>query len=547
MCLATSREVRRHYVRPPAPPRLRTLGRLGASAPQATRGPAGESPAARERRLQRREDARDEDAIRTLAGFVRRFWSIVEPAKKLVWNWHYDLLCDELERVARGEVNELVICVPPGTGKSILVSAMFPAWLWLHRGAEKILALSHDPTPVVRDSLRMRRIISSPMYRRILELVSKRNKRVPWDLSTEQYAKVNFENSDSGNRLCKTIGGGVTGNRVDGIILDDPYDVKKALLGSPVQVATRMNEVITVYDDVLASRVDPIVGWRIVIMQRVHEGDLAGALLKRGVRSVVLPMEFDPDIKYRHPEDPRTKPGELMFELRYSRAWCDKEKSNPTGARKWQSQYQQSPTPAAGSLFQRDWLNRRYPGDPQRFARGLRELAISVDCAFKDGRKSDYVAMQVWGRDGQKKYLLDQKHARMDLPATAHALLDLSAKWPTARLKLVESAANGPGVVALLKKSVHSPGGFVEVTPEGGKYARAQTAAVAFEAEEVYLPMAEFAPWIGDFIEEVVSFPHGTNDDQVDAMSQLFIRWDGPAGSDPATRALAQFDFLSGR
>lgn len=497
----------------------------------------------RDQRRVLREEARDEDAIRTFAGFVRRFWSIVEPARPLVWNWHYQVICDELERVARGEVRELVICVPPGTGKSILVSAMFPAWLWLHHGHQRVMALSHNPRPVVRDAIRMRNIVRSPKYRDLLEVVSARSGMdgACWTMAPDQDEKVNFQNSLAGVRLCSTMGGAVTGDRVDGIIVDDPYDVKQALLGSPIQIADRMGEAITIYDDVLASRIDPIVGWRIVIMQRVHEGDLAGELLRRGVHSIVFPMEWEPNAKYPHPDDPRITPGELLFEKRYSREWCENEKKTPTGARKWQSQYQQEPAPTLGSLFLRQWFGQRYSGDPVRFARSMPEQAITVDCTFKDGRKVDYVVMQVWGRDGTRKYLLDQVRARMDLPGTLHALMDLVQKWPMARAKLVEAAANGPGVMQILEKQVH---GLIPVNPQGGKYARAQVAAIAFEAGEVYLPKPEFAPWIGDYVEEMTGFPHAPNDDQVDATSQLFQRWDGPESTNATLRTKNQFEFL---
>lgn len=520
--------------------------RRGASRRNAAGGAMSGARAAshRERLLARREAARDEDAIRTLAGFIRRFWHICEPARKLVWNWHYDIICDELEAVARGETRELVICVPPGTGKSIIVSAMFQSWLWLRRPAERVLSTSANPRPIVRDSIRLRNIINSPEYVRLLALIEKRTGQPAWGMSRDQNEKVNFANSRTGTRLCSTIHGAVTGDRVDGLLVDDAYDAKAAGIGTPIQVADRMNEVVTIYDDVLASRIDPVNGWRIVIMQRLHEADLAGELIRRGVRCVVLPMEFDPTLKHRHPRDPRTMDGELLFPKRYTREWCETEKAKPGGARKWAAQYQQNPTPAMGSLFQRDWTLQRYTGDPQRFARGLRELAITIDCTFKDGRKSDYVAMQVWGRDGVKKYLLDSVRARMDLPATIQALLDLAAKWPQARLKLVEDAANGPGVIAMLRK--HLPG-LVGVTPMGGKYARAQTAAIAYEAGEVWLPQAEHAPWVGEYVEELCAFPNGGNDDQVDATSQLFIRWDGPEGTDAIQRTLSQWGFLTGK
>lgn len=501
-----------------------------------------------------RDAARDELALSELAPFMRRSWPILDP-RPLVWNWHYDLLCEELARVVSGEVRELVICVPPGTGKSITVEAVTLAFLWLQRPAERVLVTSANPRPITKYAIATRNLIKSTWYRGRVAELARRDGRglvadadgnlVPWRIRPDQDEKINYENTAGGGRISAPIGGAITGDRVEGIIVDDPYDAKSALIGTPTQVADRMSEIVTVYDDVLASRIDPLTGWRIVIMQRLHEGDLAGVLIRRGVRCVVLDMEFDPEAAtWRHPRDPRRNPGELLFPRRFTPAWWAETKAVPGAARKVASQYQQRPTPAGGSLFLRAWLtreDRRYQGDPQRFARQLREIAISVDCTFRDGKKSDFVVIQVWGRDGANKYLLDQVRARMDLPATIDALKSTAAKWPQARTKLVEARANGDGVIAMLRGKVP---GVIGYDPTASKYGRAQTAAIAFEAGEVYLPTIEHAPWIGDYVEEFAAFPNGGNDDQVDATSQLFIRWDGPDGADAIERTRTQFGFL---
>jgi len=149
-----------------------------------------------------------------------------------------------------------------------------------------------------------------------------------------------------------------------------------------------------------------------------------------------------------------------------------------------------------------------------------------VDCAFKGAAKSDFVVLQVWGRIGSRKYLLDQVRARMDYPATRAALVALAARWPKAHLKLIEDKANGSALIADL---IGAASGIVPYNPTTSKYARASVAAVAFEAGDVLLPTPEFAPWVGAYIEELCGFGAGAaHDDQVDATSQMFIRWSGP-------------------
>ena len=112
----------------------------------------------------------------------------------------------------------------------------------------------------------------------------------------------------------------------------------------------------------------------------------------------------------------------------------------------------------------------------------------------------------------------------MELPATQAALKALSAKWPQAALKLIEDKANGSALIQTLRSQVP---GLVGYNPKASKEARAQTAAVQFESQQVWLPPPEHAPWIGDYVEELAAFPNGAHDDQVDATSQLLLRWGG--------------------
>jgi len=106
---------------------------------------------------------------------------------------------------------------------------------------------------------------------------------------------------------------------------------------------------------------------------------------------------------------------------------------------------------------------------------------------------------------------------RLDFPGTLLAVRRLSAQWPEVQTKLVEDKANGPAVVQSLR---HEIGGFVEVTPEGGKESRAAAASPQLEAGNWYLPHPILKSWVEAFIGECAAFPNGANDDQVDAWSQ---------------------------
>lgn len=183
----------------------------------------------------------------------------------------------------------------------------------------------------------------------------------------------------------------------------------------------------------------------------------------------------------------------------------------------WASLYQQRPSPAEGGIFKRHWW-QYYRQAPGKFD----EIIQSWDMSFKDKATSDFVVGQVWGRSGADKYLLDQVRGRMDFTATLQAVRSLSAKWPQARAKLVEDKANGPAVIATLKREIS---GLIPVEPQGSKEARAWAVQPEVEAGNVYIPDPGIASWVHDFVEECAAFPNGAHDDQVDAMTQALLRF----------------------
>lgn len=507
-----------------------------------------------------------------LAAFVRRAWAIIDP-DPLIWNWHYTLLCDELERIADGRTRELVISVPPGTGKSILVSALFPAALWLRDPGSKILALAHLPKNVTRDSRRHRDVITSAWYRGLVDTLAREEgiglvdlpdgSRGPWTLADDQNEKVNFANTAHGSREIGTVKGGITGTRCNGLIVDDAYDAKQATDGTPTQIAERMDFVVSEYDGNWHNRVHPTRGWKIVIMQGLAEGDLADVLVRRGVRRVVLPMVYDPALtvlvkrgdaepkeeRLVHRRDPRA-PGDLLFPRLYSAEWCAKLRATPGGARIWGPQYQQVRGSLGGRLFPRAWMNipptkgaglQRYSGPPSVRARTMDHLWITVDCTFGDSKGADRVAVQGWGTvDGSpNRFLLDRVADRMDIAGTMAAIAQMAAKlssWAPGKLRLVliEKTANGPAVITLMSGGLANLR-FIAYSPRGAKLSRARITHYAMQAATIWYPLPDAAPWVGEVVEQHVAFTgaEGGVDDDVDAESQLMIYLDDESAEKP--------------
>jgi predicted phage terminase large subunit-like protein len=489
-------------------------------------------------------------AWQSLAEFVKYQWDVVEPGTELEWNWHLDVVCYALERQILGDplYRLLLICIPPGTMKSLLVSVFAPAWQWLRQPERRKIFLANDDDLAKRDSRRTREIINSEKYQTLLSYCSQVHGQSLWALADDQNEKVNFENTRRGFRQCRSIGAKIIGKRGDDLVIDDPIDGKDVVNGSVDQVRKRLAEVANVVDVVLPSRVNDLrkACWTI-IMQRLHPDDTAGrAMVEGGWKVINLQMEFEPGNPLNHPDDPRTEKGELLFPAKFPRDEVERLKRKLS--RHYTAQYQQSPLPGEGGPLKRWYWCFWYPEGaappaPVRvlkpdgeiheckqmsLPKNLQAHTQSWDMAFKDTKDSAYVVGQVWAQLLADSFLLDQVRAKMDFNVTCDAVRKLSKAWPQAIKKLVEEKANGAAVMASLRREI---AGFEPVEPEGGKEARANAITPVLSSGNVWIPHPAFCSWVAAYIEECDAFPSGLYADQVDTTTQYLIRRYGKTNS----------------
>ena len=410
---------------------------------------------------------------------------------------HTDYICEKVEKVERGIIKRLMIYLPPRHSKSLTVSETFPSYF-----------IGKNP---------VRRVIETSYGDSLARKFGRANRRKIEEYGADLFGiKISSDNASMtnwgieghpGGMISAGIGGPITGEGADLLIIDDPIKNREE-----AESETYREKVWSEWQNTLLTRLHPGAAV-IIILTRWHEDDLAGRLLAQEPDKwevLSLPAEAEEN-------DPLGRePGEPLWpEHGYDKEWMEAKKKE-VGSRTWAALYQQRPSPVEGGIIRRGWW-QYYRQAPSRFE----EIIQSWDCAFKDEQSSDYVVGQVWGRRGADKYLLDQVRDRMDFPSTVRAVESLSAKWPHARAKLIEDKANGPAVIATLKSKIS---GLIPVNPEGGKMARLQAVSPDIEAGNVYLPEPSIAPWVHDYIEEFAAFPNGLNDDQVDATSQALLR-----------------------
>jgi predicted phage terminase large subunit-like protein len=462
--------------------------------------------------------------------FVRAAWRHVEP-RPLVWGWHLEAMIEALESVTRGQIRRLVINVPPGSSKTLLVQVLWPAWEWIcdqhprsdafpdgYRPDLKYIFATYSDKLALDKSLKCRRLVESVWYQ---TLFAER-----WSRDPVQWSASKFQNDRGGWRLATSVGGQGTGQHADRKVVDDPLKPQDVLGGSQRAHKVALENAWTWWTQTMSTRNTGAETAEIVIMQRLHHMDLAGRLIAAGGYEVLcIPQQYEPQHPFQRPlvlerdedgepvrvwHDPRSEVGELMCPERFSAAECAKRKRD-LGDQGYAAQEQQRPSPAAGGIYKRAdfqfWTIRPHGGI----------WMMSCDCTFKDVNTADYVVLQVWCALGANFYLIDQVRERLDVLATCQAITTLRAKWRDIGTVLVEDKANGPAVITILKNTVP---GIQPVTPEGGKESRANATASYHRAGNVHLPDPSIAPWVHDYIEEHTSFPFAAHDDQVDAQSQ---------------------------
>jgi phage terminase large subunit-like protein len=461
------------------------------------------------------------DAHESLAAFVQQAFHILDPATPLEWGWYLSLVCDELERVTAGETRDLLICMPPGFGKSLIVNVLWPAWWWLRQPHKRFVSLSSDDDLALRSNRRMREVLESPWYQRLVARCAEIYGTPVWGFARDQNRKEYYENTARGHRQSFSVGGSFTGQRGDGVIVDDPHQVRD-VLGDPVAVKKTLDKTWSRVAQ-LATRVyDRRVSWRVTIAQRFHDLDVPGRLLARNkngkTRTVILAMRFDPDCKDNHPDDPRTEPGELLAPERLPQSEVDQlaaELDETPGQAS--AQLDQRPIPPTGGLVKPHYI-RYYDCDPQRPPERWPLVMLTVDANFKKTGKGSFVSIQAWAIRGPKRFLLGEVHDRFDYVEFKAQMRNAYAMWRP-NITLVEDRANGPAVISDLANEIQGLIGF-DPSGCGDKMARAQLSLPIWAAGNVFLPSVEWMPTVNEFRSEILAFPFGPND-RMDSWSQM--------------------------
>jgi predicted phage terminase large subunit-like protein len=440
-----------------------------------------------------------------LTAFTQRCFQTIVPGQRFLPNWHIEAIAHELERIRRREIRRLIVTLPPRNLKSICASVAFPAFVLGHDPAVRIVCASYSQDLTAKHARDCRVVMESAWYRQVFPRTR---------IDPRKNTEAEFETTARGYRLGTSVGGTLTGRGGNLIIIDDPLKPAEAMS------ETKRAAVSEWYDTTLSSRLDSKTGDAIVlIMQRLHVDDLVGHVLEKGPAwtHLNLPAIADSpqDVELGNGTTYRRDIGDVLHPEREPLAVLDELKAS-MGSQAFSAQYQQAPVVPGGVLIKKAWF-RSYTRPPEP-GPGDR-IVQSWDTASKANKTNDFSVCTTWLIRGQDYYLLDVLRKRLEFPDLRRRILAHAARFKT-RTVLIEDASTGAPLIQDLQcEGKIRP---IAIPPDRDKIVRLEAQSAVIEAGHVLLPDA--APWLDDFLLEVLAFPNGRYDDQVDSLSQ-FLTW----------------------
>lgn len=411
---------------------------------------------------------------------------------------HHRLINSELEALERGEFDNLEISAPPGSAKTTYASHLFPPWY-----------LARNPTHLVLSGSHTQDFARRKIGRVVRNLVERRGDVLGIEMAQDSTAMDDWALTSGGGYRAAGVGNAIAGERADLGIVEDPF-----ARWEDAQSTTIQEQAWEWYTGDFTPRLKPGAK-RVIIMTRFNEFDLLGRIRERderlGIkwRRVVLPMIAGAN-------DPiGRQPGERLWPEWFTESQIKEARAD---AQKWAALYQQEPTPETGDYFKADWL-RPYTEPPARET--LTVYGGSDYAVTSNG--GDFTVHAVVGIDPQERmYLLDLWRKQTSSDVWVESFCDLVKHWkPMAWAE--ESGQIKSSVGPFLEQQMLKRRAYVarETFPvnKADKAIRAQSIRGRMAVGGLYVPI--YAEWYADFRAELMGFPHGKHDDQVDALGLI--------------------------
>ena len=410
---------------------------------------------------------------------------------------HHKKIADQFNRLAKGDINRLIINMPPRHTKSEFASFLLPAWMIGRQPKLKIIQTTHTAELAIRFGRKAKTLIDSEEYRKIFQT----------RLREDSQAAGRWETDQGGEYFAAGVGGAITGRGADLLIIDDPHSEQDALNPEALERAYEW------YTSGPRQRLQP-GGKIVVVMTRWSIKDLTSSLIKA--------QATDKSDQWELIEFPAILPDNQPVWPEYWKLSELESVKASLSVQKWNAQWMQNPTAEEGSIIKREWW-RKWTRD---YIPDCVHIIQSYDTAFMKKETADFSAITTWGvfyeneDSGPQLILLDAIKERLEFPELKRRALEQYHYWRPDTV-IIESKASGLPLTYELRKSGIP---VVNFTPSRGndKHSRVNAVAPLFESGQIWAPEHRFAE---EVIEECAAFPYGDNDDLVDSMTQALMRF----------------------
>lgn len=428
--------------------------------------------------------------------FIHKCFVTLNPTTHYSNNWHIEMLAEYLESVRKNEIKRLIINIPPRNLKSICVNVAWTAWLLGLNPSTKIISTSYSMPLSVKHNLDTRFIMESEWYKQVF----------PDSTISKRGSSSKITTTAKGFRLSSSVGGTITGEGGDVLIMDDPHN--------PTYIYSDKlrNKVTNWYEQTFASRLnDQKNGSIVLVMQRLHNNDLSGYLLNNDKSWHVLKLPIYADQDYEYVINSKKyffQCGDILDASRYGRQEIEKLQ-NDLKIHNFQAQYMQSP-PQKGCIINTEMLHF-YAHEPQ-----IEYIIQSWDTAVKISDSNDYSVCTTWGVSSGKFYLIDMFRKRLEYPCLRNAALML-IKQHKPLVILIEDKTSGQALIQDLKAERNH-----NIVPQKPRFDKATRLVMVLEMIKngtVLFP--EYSHWKQTVVSEITEFPLNKHDDILDTITQL--------------------------
>ncbi len=424
---------------------------------------------------------------RDYISFLQKAFYHLNPTVDFEYNWHFECLAKALEEVSEGKNKRLIVNLPPRSLKSITINVAWPAWVLGNNPSSRIITASYSNALSYRHAMDIKMILMSSWYQRIFP-----------DFKIIKNTKSRIVTSDFGFIYATSVGGSITGDGADILILDDPHNPQHVF-------SDKMRKKVHYwYENTFSSRLNnPKEGSIIIVMQRLHENDLVGYLLGKNSsiwKHIKIPAKARESIEYECISKKYVlKEDNSFHESRYTKEILNKIE-NEIGYENFSAQYLQQPCP-----MQKGMLSKKYIVFYKEVPTNI-IIMQSWDTAIKTSESNDFSVCTTWG------IYKDMYQDKIEYPLLKEKLVAMAKQYKAINI-IIEDKASGHQLLQDLKHKMP----LVPQKPILDKKIRFSAIMHLF-----YYGAVMFNPVIDkSYIQQITNFPYDDNDDIVDSISQF--------------------------